>query len=195
MREAVSNQGHHDFQSWTEIPLTRLKVLQFPGFAWSTSNEEKCAICIFFSWIQAPKPAPVPKHLYWTMLSTRGSYGTEDPTVAKLGGTYKPRGLTDATDYIVGAGAGGPKGRSTLPPVLVLNGASAGRTPSIPSDSAEAASTSCPRASTNASATATEPRTRARERPSNPGRRRGLRIANGTGARMAPVQTLAVRPE
>jgi hypothetical protein len=52
-----------------------------------------------------------------------------------------------------------------------------------------------PRASTKASARATEPRTRARESRATPAAGRGSRIADRTGARMAPVQTIAVRPE
>jgi hypothetical protein len=71
-----SKRGHHDFQSWTEIALTRLKVLQFRGFAGSTGDEPKSAISILCSRIQAPKPASVPKHLYGPTLSTRRPYGT-----------------------------------------------------------------------------------------------------------------------
>ena len=62
---------------------------------------------------------------YARVLRDRRSDGRE------VGRTYKPRGLDDATDYIVGAGAGGPKGSlDPCRPVLGLNGASAGRTPS-----------------------------------------------------------------
>jgi hypothetical protein len=36
--------------------------------------------------------------------------GTEGPTAVGRGRMYKPRGLSDATGYPVGAGAGGSKG-------------------------------------------------------------------------------------
>jgi hypothetical protein len=41
-----SKRGHHDFQSWTEIALTGLKVLQFRRFTSSTSDETKSAISL-----------------------------------------------------------------------------------------------------------------------------------------------------
>jgi len=62
-RDPDSNRGHHDFQSWTAIALTGLKVLQFRGFTLSTGDETKSAICILFSRIQAPERASVPKRL------------------------------------------------------------------------------------------------------------------------------------
>jgi hypothetical protein len=55
-RDRDSNSGHHDFQAWTEIALTRLKVLQFWGFAWGKSGEDKSAICILFSRTQHRNP-------------------------------------------------------------------------------------------------------------------------------------------
>jgi hypothetical protein len=64
-----SKLGNRDFQSWTEIVLTALKVLQFSEFAMSTGDEEKSAISILFSRIQAPERASVPKRLYGPALA------------------------------------------------------------------------------------------------------------------------------
>ena len=52
---------HHDFQSWTEISLTRLKVLHSARFTSVVSESGKSAICICCSRIQAPNRASVPK--------------------------------------------------------------------------------------------------------------------------------------
>src|SRR5215207_192141 len=55
-------RGTPRFQSWTENALTRLKVLQWRGFARS-GDEAKAAISILFSRIQAPRRTSVPKRL------------------------------------------------------------------------------------------------------------------------------------
>ena len=69
-RDPDSNRGHHDFQSWTEIALTTLKVPQFRGFALPADDEEKSAISILFSRIQAPERTSVPKRLYGPALAS-----------------------------------------------------------------------------------------------------------------------------
>ena len=59
-RDPDSNRGHHDFQSWAEIPLTGAKVLQSGGFASSTVGRAMLASCVRLPRVWAPRCVSVP---------------------------------------------------------------------------------------------------------------------------------------
>ena len=59
-RDPDSNRGHHDFQSRTETPLTRPKVLQFSGFSTGYVTGLQSANCALSPPIVALRCALVP---------------------------------------------------------------------------------------------------------------------------------------
>ena len=59
-RDPDSNRGHHDFQSWTGISLTRANVLQVSGFLPIIHVRARFANCVRVSSIWAPARGWVP---------------------------------------------------------------------------------------------------------------------------------------
>jgi hypothetical protein len=70
-RDPDSNRGHHDFQSWAEIPPTAAKVLQLGGFASSTVPRAMFAGCVRLPRVWAPRRVSVPNR--WRHSSRRPS--------------------------------------------------------------------------------------------------------------------------
>jgi hypothetical protein len=78
-RDPDSNRGHHDFQSWTGIALTRAESLQLSGFSRAVAADPMFANCVLFSPIWALRGGSVPNGPTRGARTTRGYF-------SKLGG-------------------------------------------------------------------------------------------------------------